>query len=220
MLRAHSFKDAEAKNSDINMGVFNYPILMAADILGYGIDLVPVGQDQRQHLEMARDIARAFNRTYGTEILIEPEEFILPEVATIPGLDGRKMSKSYNNFIGVFEEEKTLKKKISTIVTDSRGVDESKDPDTCNIFGLIQYFGSPERVNFVRAKYLEGGYGYGHAKAELLEILIDYLAPYQQLRAELLGDISFVEARLAQGASIMNARLEITLEQVRQITGV
>jgi tryptophanyl-tRNA synthetase len=192
---------------------------MAADILGYGIDLVPVGQDQRQHLEMARDIARAFNRTYGTEILIEPEEFILPEVATIPGLDGRKMSKSYNNFIGVFEEEKTLKKKISTIVTDSRGVDESKDPDTCNVFGLIQYFGSPERVNSVRAKYLEGGYGYGHAKAELLEILIDYLAPYQRLRTELLGDISFVEARLEQGASIMNARLEITLEQVRQITG-
>jgi tryptophanyl-tRNA synthetase len=134
MLRAHSFKDAEAKNSDINMGVFNYPILMAADILGYGIDLVPVGQDQRQHLEMARDIARAFNRTYETQILIEPEEFILPEVATIPGLDGRKMSKSYNNFIGVFEEEKVLKKKIATIVTDSRGVEESKDPDTCNVF--------------------------------------------------------------------------------------
>jgi tryptophanyl-tRNA synthetase len=220
MLRAHSFKDAEAKNSDINMGVFNYPILMAADILGYSIDLVPVGQDQRQHLEMARDIARVFNRTYGTEILIEPEEFILPEVAIIPGLDGRKMSKSYNNFIGVFEEEKVLKKKISTIVTDSRGVDESKDPDTCNVFGLIRYFGSAERVSSVRAKYLEGGYGYGHAKAELLEILIDYLSPYQRLRTELLGDISFVEARLEQGASIMNARLEITLEQVRRITGV
>ena len=169
---------------------------------------------------MARDIARAFNRTYGTEILIEPEEFILPEVATIPGLDGRKMSKSYNNFIGVFEEEKTLKKKIATIVTDSRGVEESKDPDTCNVFGLIQYFGSPERVSSVRAKYLAGGYGYGHAKAELLEILIDYLAPYQWIRRELLGDISFIEARLAQGAQVMNARMEITLEQVRQMTGV
>ena len=193
---------------------------MSADILGYGIDLVPVGQDQRQHLEMARDIARSFNKTYGTDLLIEPAEYIMPEVATIPGLDGRKMSKSYNNFIGVFEDEKSLKKKISLIVTDSLGVADSKDPNTCNVFALIAYFAPEVRCKATRAKYLAGGYGYGHAKAELLEILIDYLSPYWELRAKLALDPGFIEVELERGALKMNSRLEEVMQRVRRLTGV
>ena len=220
MLRAHSFKDADAKNSDINMGVFGYPILMSADILGYGIDLVPVGQDQRQHLEMARDIARSFNKTYNTNLLIEPAEYIMPEVATIPGLDGRKMSKSYNNFIGVFEDEKSLKKKISMIVTDSLGVEDSKNPNTCNVFALIAYFASEAQRESIQGKYLAGGYGYGHAKAELLGILIDYLRPYWELRAKLALDPAFIEAELTRGALKMNTRLEEIMREVKKLTGV
>lgn len=119
MLRAHSFKDAEAKNADINMGVFNYPILMAADIIGYDIDAVPVGKDQIQHLEMTRDIARAFNKTYGQEVFREPEAIVTEGLETLPGTDGRKMSKSYDNFIGVFDDDKTLKKRVMSIVTGS-----------------------------------------------------------------------------------------------------
>lgn len=120
MLRAHSFKDSENKGLDLNMGVFNYPILMAADIIGYDIDIVPVGQDQKQHLEMTRDIAKAFNKTYASDIFKLPSEYIDPNVAILPGIDGRKMSKSYNNFIGLFDDPKTLKKKIMSIVTDSK----------------------------------------------------------------------------------------------------
>ncbi len=220
MLRAHSFKDSEAKGSDMNMGVFNYPILMAADIIGYGVDIVPVGQDQRQHLEMTRDIARAFNKVYQEPVFIEPAEYIMPSVAVVPGIDGRKMSKSYNNFIGIFEEEKSLKKKISQIVTDSKGVDEPKDPETCNVFALIAYFGSPDRVDAIRSKYKAGGYGYGHAKAELFEILTEYLSPYQKERSRLLADPAFVETRLAEGAAKMNARLNEKLQRVRELTGV
>ena len=154
MLRAHSFKDAEAKNSDINMGTFNYPILMAADILGYSVDAVPVGKDQIQHLEMARDMARAFNKTYQTDIFIEPEALISQQVATLPGIDGRKMSKSYDNFIGIFDDEKTLKERVMSIVTDSRGVDEKKDPETCNVFALLKVFAKPEKLEEIREKYL------------------------------------------------------------------
>lgn len=120
MLRAHSFKDSEAKGLDLNMGVFNYPILMAADILAYDIDVVPVGQDQKQHLEMTRDIAKVFNKTYKSDIFKLPVEYIEPNVATLPGVDGRKMSKSYDNFIGVFDDDKVLKKKVMSIVTDSK----------------------------------------------------------------------------------------------------
>jgi tryptophanyl-tRNA synthetase len=126
---------------------------MAADIIGYDIDAVPVGKDQLQHLEMTRDIARNFNKTYGVEIFREPEAIIAEEVATLPGIDGRKMSKSYDNFIGVFDDEKVMKKRIMSIVTDSLGVDDVKDPDTCNVFALIRVFGTPEEVESIRKKY-------------------------------------------------------------------
>lgn len=222
MLRAHSFKDAEAKKSDINMGTFNYPILMAADILGYGIDAVPVGKDQIQHLEMTRDMARAFNKTYQTDIFIEPEAIVSQEVATLPGIDGRKMSKSYDNFIGIFDDEKTLKKRVMSIVTDSRGVDEKKDPETCNVFALLKVFAQPEKLEEIRAKYLSEniGFGYGHAKKELLEILLEYFQPYREAREKLLQNPELVEEKLNAGAKMMNQQLDGLMEKIYQLTGI
>ncbi len=160
MLRAHTFKDAENKKDDLNMGTFNYPILMAADILGYDIDVVPVGKDQLQHLEMARDIARYVNHHYKKEILVEPKPIIDDAVATILGTDGRKMSKSYNNTISMFESSADLKKKIATIPTDSLPLEAPKNPDTCNVFTLIKTFGTHDESETIRARYLAGNYGY------------------------------------------------------------
>jgi tryptophanyl-tRNA synthetase len=220
MLRAHSFKDAEQKNSDINMGVFNYPILMAADILGYDIDLVPVGEDQRQHLEMTRDIARNFNQQFGQEIFKLPKEYIEKSVATLPGIDGRKMSKSYDNFIGVFEDDATLKKKVMAIVTDSTPVDAPKDPETCNVFALIRVFGTPEEQADIASKYRLGGFGYGHAKLALLDILKRFLAPYHARRSELEKDFGLIETKLSEGARVMNDRLDRVMERVRGVVGL
>ena len=160
MQRAHTFKDAENKKDDLNMGTFNYPILMAADILGYDMDVVPVGKDQLQHLEMARDMARYVNHHFKAEIFVEPKPIIDESVATILGTDGRKMSKSYNNTISMFESSVDLKKKIAMIPTDSLGLDDPKNPDTCNVFAMIKTFGEKEEIETIRAKYLAGGYGY------------------------------------------------------------
>lgn len=222
MLRAHSFKDAESKNTDINMGVFNYPILMAADIIGYDIEGVPVWKDQIQHLEMTRDIARAFNKTYGQDIFTDPEAIIAEEVATLPGTDGRKMSKSYDNFIGVFDDEKQLKKRIMSIVTDSKWVDEIKDPDTCNVFALYKVFGTAEQTETLRKKYTtaNGGFGYGHAKTALLELLTEYLRPYREARVKLLEHPEIVEQKLAEWAKEMNRRLDEKMKVVTKLVGV
>lgn len=205
------------------MGVFNYPILMAADILAYDIDGVPVGRDQIQHLEMARDIARAFNKTYGTEVFREPEAIVEKAVETLPGVDGRKMSKSYDNFIGVFDDEKTLKKRIMSIVTGSEGVDEKKkNPDECNVFNLYKVFATQEQTAALRVKYeSEGiGYGYGHAKLELLDILTEWLRPYRERREALLQNPTIVEAKLVEGARIMNTRIEAKMKEVSRLVGV
>lgn len=204
----------------LNMGVFNYPILMAADILAYDIDVVPVGQDQKQHLEMTRDIAKAFNKTYQSDIFKLPVEYIEPNVATLPGVDGRKMSKSYDNFIGVFDDDKTMKKKVMSIVTDSKWVDDIKDPDTCNVFALVKTFATIDRTESIRAKYLSPGYGYGHAKLELLEILTDYLRPYRENRAKLMENPELIEARFAEGACVMNARIEEKMKAVKEVVGL
>lgn len=201
MLRAHSFKDAEAKNADINMGVFNYPILMAADILGYGVDGVPVGKDQIQHLEMTRDMARAFNKTYGVDIFAEPEAIIAENVATLPGIDGRKMSKSYDNFIGVFDDEKILKKRVNAIVTGSEGIDEKKkNPDECNVFNLYKVFANEFQIAEMRQKYNSEniGFGYGHAKKMLFEALMEFLSDYRASREKLLKNPEIVEQKLAE----------------------
>ncbi len=212
----------DSYENNLNMWVFNYPILMAADIIGYDVDAVPVGKDQIQHLEMTRDIARAFNKTYGQEVFLEPEAIITREVETLPGIDGRKMSKSYDNFIWVFDDEKTMKKRVMSIVTDSLGVDDVKNPDTCNVFSLIQVFGTPDEIASIREKYVTPniGFWYGHAKLALLEILQRYLSEYRNTRMELLNDIPFVETKLADGARIMNARLEAKMQVVREVVGI
>lgn len=174
---------------------------MAADIIGYDTDAVPVGKDQLQHLEMTRDIARTFNKTYGAEVFKEPEAIITKKVETLPGIDGRKMSKSYDNFIGVFDDEKTLKKRVMSIVSGSEGIDEKKkNPDECNIFNLYQIFATPEQTREMRVKYgSEGiGFGYGHAKTALLEVLTTYLRPYREARTELLKNPKIIEEKLAE----------------------
>ena len=209
--------------SQINMWVFNYPILMAADIIGYDIDAVPVGRDQLQHLEMTRDIARAFNKTYGRPVFTEPEAIITKTVETLPGIDGRKMSKSYDNFIGVFDDEKTLKKRVMSIVSGSEWVDEKKkNPDECTIFNLYRVFATPEQTASLKAKYeSEGiGFGYGHAKTELLNVLSEYLRPYREAREKLVQNPEIVEARLAEWARVMNARLDEKMREVCEVVGV
>ena len=174
MLRATTFKDGQNKNSDINMATFNYPLLMASDIITYDIDLVPVWKDQKQHMEFARDIAQNFNKTYESDLFKLPEPFISEEVWLIPGLDGRKMSKSYGNHIWVFDSPKILKKKVMAIVTWSEWLEESKDPENCNVFALIKFFAKQEKQEEIYDKYKAWGYWYGHAKIELLDILNEY----------------------------------------------
>lgn len=217
MLRAHSFKDSQAKWNDLNMWVFNYPILMAADIIGYDIDIVPVWDDQKQHLEMTRDIAKAFNKTFKSDIFKIPKEHIEKDIAIIPGLDWRKMSKSYWNFIWVFDDEKTLKKKISSIITDSKWVDEPKDPDTCNVFMLVKLFWDEDTVSAIRSKYLAWGYGYWHAKNDLFEIINNYLAPIRIKRDELAKNYDVIEKLLEDWAKVMNWRIDEKMRQVSEV---
>lgn len=221
MLRAHTFKDAEQKNSEINMWTFNYPILMAADIIGYDCDVVPVGKDQLQHLEMARDIARYVNHHYKADILVEPKPIIDDAIAVIPGLDGRKMSKSYNNYISMFESSADLKKKIAWIPTDDKTLEEPKDPDTCNVFALIKTFWEKKEIEEIRAKYKKGGYGYGHAKQELHSILDRFIAPYREAYAELnkLSDEELFEP-VRRGNAKMQKRLDEVLERMKKYIGV
>lgn len=164
LANAHSFKDKASRLADVNAGLFTYPVLMAADILLYSADLVPVGKDQLQHLEMTRDIATTFNRIMEEEILTIPEARISEAVKIIPGTDGQKMSKSYNNYIDIFLPEKELKKNVNSIVTDSTPLEDPKDPDTCNVFKLYSLIADQKQTDALRANYLGGNYGYGHAK--------------------------------------------------------
>ncbi len=219
----NKLEDLKQTGPEINMWVFNYPILMAADIIGYDIDAVPVGKDQLQHLEMTRDIARAFNKTYGGEYFKEPEAMITKEVATLPGIDGRKMSKSYDNFIWVFDDEKQLKKRIMSIQTGSEWIDEKKmNPDECNVFNLYRVFATAEETKALRKKYESEniGFGYGHAKTELLNVLVEYLRPYRERREKLLKNIDVVEAKLAEGAKEMNKRLDEKMKVIQKVVGV
>ena len=220
MLRAHSFKDSQNKNSDINMAVFNYPILMAADIIGYDIDMVPVGKDQKQHLEFTRDIAGNFNKTYNVDFFKLPEPYIDEQLALIPGLDGRKMSKSYDNFIGIFDDEKTLKKRVMAIVTDDTPLEDPKNPDSCNVFALMKFFANDSRLENIRSKYIAGWYGYWHAKLELLEMLLEYFWPARVKYQTYMDDYSLVQEQL----DIWNARANKLhcekYEKLKEIVGL
>ena len=201
MLRAHTFKDNQNKNSDINMATFNYPILMAADIINFDTDLVPVWKDQQQHIEFARDIAGNFNKTYNVDFFKLPEALISEEVGTIPWIDGRKMSKSYGNHIWVFDDEKTLKKKIMSIETDSKWLEEPKDPDTCNIFALMKFFAPDEQLSEIAEKYRAWWYGYGHAKLDLLSIILEY---FKEARVRYFSDDHALDALIAEKLDIGN----------------
>lgn len=220
ILRSHAFKDSQTKNSDINMALFNYSILMAADIINFDAHKVPVGQDQKQHIEFARDIAWYFNSTYWTEVFELPEAEISKTVGLIPGLDGRKMSKSYDNFIGLFETSKNLKKKIMSIPTDDTPLDEPKNPDTCNVFRLIQFFASAEKQNEIREKYLAGWYWYGHAKLELLDILQEYLKPFQEKREFYENNFHIIEGYLDGGNKIANEVVDKKYHELKKIVGL
>jgi tryptophanyl-tRNA synthetase len=217
--RAHAYKAAMDKGEDVDHGLFTYPVLMAADILLYGADLVPVGQDQKQHIEMARDMAQRFNRLYDTDALVLPEPWILENTATIAGTDGRKMSKSYDNTIQMFAPKGKLKKAVMGIVTDSTPVEEPKDTDQA-VFELWSLFANEtERAEmFERAR--KGGLGYGDVKKDLLARLLDYFEPMRARRAELEARPDEVEAILRDGAARARAFATPVLEACREAAGL
>lgn len=197
--RAHAFKDAQSKQQEVNLGLFCYPVLQAADILLYDSNFVPVGKDQKQHLEMTRDIALRFNHLYGEDVLVVPEPLIGEEVATIPGLDGQKMSKSYNNVIPLFAPAKQVRKSIMRIQTDSLGVEDSKDPDQCNIFQLYRHFTTAEEQATLAERYRAGGMGYGEAKQQLFEVVERELGEAREAYFQLREQPETLEGILEKG---------------------
>lgn len=201
LANAHSFKDKSENLSDVNAGLFIYPVLMACDILMYDANVVPVGKDQKQHLEMTRDIARSVNHQLKSEVLVIPDAKISEEVMVIPGTDGRKMSKSYNNFIDVFLPEKKLRKQVMGIVTDSTPMEDPKDPDTCNAFALYALLASDSQIAEMRQNYLGGNYGYGHAKQALFELILEEFREERARFDELIAQPKLIEKLLQEGAS-------------------
>ncbi len=217
--RAHSFKDKTARGIEATHGLFAYPVLMAADIVMYSADLVPVGKDQKQHVEIARDLAIRFNNEWG-EILKVPEPAILADSAVVPGLDGAKMSKSYGNAVDLFEEPKDLKKKIMSIVTDPTPVEAPKDPDKSTIFALYSLFATDDERAEMAAKYRAGGYGYGDAKKALLEKIEAKFGPLREKRRAWLARPDDLEDVLAQGARKARAAADPLMERVRSAVGL
>jgi len=217
--RCVSFKDKVAQGLAPNHGLFAYPVLQAADILIYKSDLVPVGADQKQHIEVTRDIAERFNNDYG-EVFTIPQAHIIESVAVVPGTDGRKMSKSYDNTIEIFEPEESLRKKITRIVTDSTPVEEPKDPDRCNVFALLKLVASPQELADWENRYRSGGTGYSEAKKRLTELMIDYFKPFRQKRAELEHNTDYVKDVLAEGAKRARAVAAKTLAEARNAVGL
>lgn len=217
--RCHSYKDKVAKGIAANHGLFAYPVLMSADILLFQGETVPVGKDQKQHVEVTRDIAIKFNNLYG-EVFTLPEPEIDDQVATVPGLDGQKMSKSYKNTIDLFLDEKPLRKQIMRIVTDPTPVEDPKDPDNCNVFRIYQLFLGKEQEAALRQRYLAGGLGYGEVKQELFETIRDFFAPYTERRKELLADKEGLRKVLAEGAQKARYAAAKTLRKVRKKTGL
>lgn len=217
--RCHAYKDAIAKNIPANNGLFSYPVLMAADILAYQSNVVPVGKDQKQHVEVARDLAIKFNNTYGEAFTI-PEPQIRDEIAVIPGIDGQKMSKSYNNTVEIFGAEKAIRKKIMAIVTDPTPVEAPKDPDKSIIFAMYKFFASDEKIALMAKRFTDGGYGYGEAKKELFEVLWNYFAPFRKKREELVSNPEIVREIRKKGAQKARSIILPTLEKVRKLVGV
>jgi tryptophanyl-tRNA synthetase len=219
LMRAHAYKDAEAKNKEINVGTFDYPLLMAADILIQNADLVPVGQDQKQHVEYARDTAQKFNRIFG-DVFKMPEHFILPNVETIPGTDGRKMSKSNDNVIPLFATNEEIKKAVMKIPTDSKGVDEPKNPDESAIFAIHKLLLSGDELKNIENKYKNGGMGYKEAKELLIKDLIAFIKPMREKREMLAQDMDTVLEILKEGGKRAAMNAEKKMKEVRERVGV
>ncbi|MBL7045321.1 MAG: tryptophan--tRNA ligase [Parcubacteria group bacterium] len=219
LMRAHAFKDAEAKNKEISVGTFDYPMLMAADILMYDTDAVPVGQDQKQHIEIARDTAEKFNRTFSDEFKL-PEPLILKEVAVVPGTDGQKMSKSYNNTIPLFAEDTEIEKAVMSIVTDSKSPEEKKNPEEDNIFALHKLFSSIEELEGIEKRYKEGGMGYKESKEILIENIKKFISPMRERRKELEKDKDSIIKMLEENGEKMRERAEQKMQSVREKIGV
>jgi tryptophanyl-tRNA synthetase len=218
LANAHSFKDKSNRLSDVNSGLFTYPVLMAADILLYDAEIVPVGKDQQQHLEMTRDIAGSFNHAYG-DTLVLPDAQIDKRVMTIPGTDGQKMSKSYNNFIDIFLPEKKLRKQIMGIVTDSTPLEEPKDWSTCNVFKLYELLGSESQISDLKAQYEDGNFGYGHAKQALFELILEHFSNERERFDYLMENTDEIEAELLKGAEKARVIAQSVLQRVRKKVG-
>jgi tryptophanyl-tRNA synthetase len=217
--RCHSYKDKVAKGLHPNHGLFAYPVLMASDILLFQSQIVPVGKDQKQHVEVARDIALKFNHTYGeTFILAQPE--INENIAVIPGIDGQKMSKSYNNTLEIFCDEKALKKSVMSIVTDSAPVEAAKDPDESVPYLLYKLFATEEQTKDLADRYRAGGLGYGTVKKELLGLILDFFAPFKKKRQELKNNLDYVYGILERGAEKARFQAQPTIDNVREKVGI
>lgn len=219
LANAHSFKDKSERLSDVNAGLFTYPVLMAADILLYDTEFVPVGKDQIQHIEIARDIASAFNRHYETDALVLPQAAIQKDGMTIPGTDGAKMSKSYGNYIDVFADEKTLRKTIMSIKTDSTPMEEPKDPEKDTVFALYKLMAGKEETEALSALYRGGNFGYGHAKQMLFEKALDFFGPARNRFAALMADPEEIEKILLSGAARAGKKAGEVLDRVKKLTG-
>lgn len=217
--RGHAYKDKVDRGLPANTGLFTYPVLMAADILLYHSNVVPVGQDQKQHVEMARDIAIKFNNTY-SEVFTVPEPEIRESVAVVPGIDGKKMSKSYDNTVEIFGDEKKIRKKIMRIVTDSTPVEDPKDPEKCNVFSIYKLFATAEQTKEMEEKYKAGGYGYGSAKKELADLVIEHFRPYREKWEGYISKPDDVKDILKSGAQKARAVAAETLEKVREAVGM
>jgi tryptophanyl-tRNA synthetase len=218
-----SYKEKVAEGLTPNAGLFNYPVLQAADILIYGGTVVPVGADQKQHIEITRDLARRFNNSFcsaNAPVFPEPEPFILDEVSVVPGIDGRKMSKSYNNTIGIFDEGAELEDKVMSIVTDSTPLDAPKDPETDNVFALIKLFADDETLREISEKYRAGGYGYGHAKEELISMIDEYFGEARERRKQLEERPDYVRDVLREGARAARDRAARFMRDVRERVGL
>lgn len=215
---AHSFKDKADRLDDVNGGLFTYPILMAADILLYDAEIVPVGKDQKQHIEMARDVANRFNLTYGDTFVL-PEEQIQPDTMLIPGTDGEKMSKSRNNYIDIFLPEKQLRKQIMSIVSDSTPLEEPKNTETCHTFALYKLLASRAQIEQMTANYHGGNYGYGHAKQALFELILDRFAKERGIFNHLMENPSEIEAALSVGAQKARSVAQEVLKRARTKVG-
>ena len=218
---AHSFKDKSEKvgEKSINTGLFYYPVLMAADILLYDANFVPVGKDQEQHLEFTRDMARRFNEHYGEEVFVMPEAKINEEVKTIPGTDGQKMSKSYKNTIDIFLPKNQLKKQVMGIQTDSTPLEEPKNPDTCNVFKLYSLLGNEDQITQMRANYEGGNYGYGHAKKELLQLILEQFGDAREKYDHYMQNPHELNAKLEEGETKAREVAMKVLARVQKVLG-